>query len=92
MRYLSILLMLSGCATTGLTDIVQQDVHQEELQIICSSGGKPIYPVYGCKRASFGRCYVYILTLEEHPSKDEYEDTVQHERRHCIEGHFHHTG
>ena len=80
---------LCGCSTTGLTDIVQHDVHQAELQEICGGPGKPIFEVYGCKRSAFNRCYIYVLTEAEHPSKAEYKDTIAHEKRHCSEGRFH---
>jgi hypothetical protein len=90
-NFLALLLLaaLAGCATTGLTDIVQKDVPQTELQEICGGPGKPIFEVYGCKRVAFNRCYIYVLTKAEHPSDAEYKDTVEHERRHCTEGKFH---
>lgn len=89
MRFIVLLLLLGGCATTGLTDIIQKDVHQAELQEICGGPGKPIFEVYGCKRAAFNRCYIYVLTEAEHPSFAEYKDTIEHERQHCREGKFH---
>lgn len=89
MRYLAMLLLLSGCATSGLIDIVQEDVQQAKLQEICGGPGKPIFEVYGCKRVAFNRCYIYVLTRAEHPSEKEYLDTIEHERRHCSEGKFH---
>lgn len=89
MRFLILTLFLSGCATSGLTDIVQEDVQQAKLQEICGGFGKPIFEVYGCKRTAFNRCYIYVLSKTEHPSEEEYIDTVEHERRHCREGKFH---
>lgn len=83
------LLALSGCATTGLTDIVQQDLTRDQLYEACEPYKHVSYTLYGCKRAAFNRCYIYVLSKNEHPSEEEYADTVEHERRHCQEGKFH---
>lgn len=83
-----LLSLLVGCATTGLTDITQTDVSQDELQAICSPH-RLIPTLFGCKKQAFGRCYIYVLRLEEHPSPEEYRDTVVHERKHCLLGQFH---
>lgn len=89
MRILAVLLLLCGCATTGLTDIVQEDVTISKLYDICEPNKRISSTLYGCKRQAFNRCYVYVLLESEHPSREEYLDTVQHERRHCVEGRFH---
>jgi hypothetical protein len=89
MRVLALLLLLSGCSTTGLTDIVQTDLPRSKLYDVCEPRKHVSFTLYGCKSAAFNRCYIYILSESEHPSREEYLDTVAHERRHCIEGRFH---
>ncbi len=89
MKVLVSLLLLCGCATTGLTDIVQEDLSRPKLYDVCEPSKHVSFTLYGCKRQAFNRCYIYVLTESEHPSREEYLDTVEHERRHCKDGNFH---
>jgi hypothetical protein len=68
---------------------VQEDVTISKLYDICEPYKRISMTLYGCKRAAFNRCYVYVLLESEHPSKEEYLDTVKHEKQHCLEGRFH---
>ena len=86
---MAIFLLLTGCASTGLTDIVQEDMTRSKLYDICEPMKHISYVLYGCKRTAFNRCYIYILAEREHPSREEYLDTVEHEKKHCTEGRFH---
>ena len=90
MRYsLIVFLLLCGCATSGLTDIVQEDLQRSKLYDVCEPYKHLSVTLYGCKRTAFNRCYIYVLAENEHPSREEYLDTVEHEKRHCSEGKFH---
>jgi len=90
MRFLILLLAaLAGCATSGLTDIVQEDLPRSKLYEVCEPHKHISFTLYGCKRTAFNRCYIYVLSESEHPSREEYLDTVEHEKRHCNEGKFH---
>ncbi len=89
MRIFALLLFLTGCVTTGLTEIVQEDLPRSKLYDVCEPYKHISYALYGCKRQAFNRCYIYVLTENEHPSREEYLDTIEHERRHCKEGNFH---
>jgi hypothetical protein len=89
---LIVVLLLTGCATPELNDIVQSDLSKDDLYSVCEPYKRISYTLYGCKREAFNRCYIYVLRKEEHPSIEEYIDTVEHERRHCLEGAFHEGG
>ena len=81
-----LILLLSGCGGAH-TKVDVHTVSREELYL---RAGRSVdgwctwrdleYVVY---------CDIYMMAPEEYASRHNYEFFLEHERRHCYEGHFH---